>query len=236
MASISDQKRFYNSEWSIEDRSYPNPYQLKRALAIFNAIAAMKRLRPSICELGAGTGWLTAMLGVIGDAVGIELSDVAVQAARTRFGHVQFECADVLDWDYPREAFDVAISHEVIEHVDDQQRYVDVAYGLLKPGGRLVLTTPNAKAVAAMDPEKRSHQPNEFVLTAQQLRQLLKSRFRRVRVGTLILGGASHGVFRVVNSVRMHRLLSAARLYDAFELTALRAGLGLHLVAVADKI
>lgn len=236
MPSIHEQVAYYNQEWAIEDRAYPNPWQLARALAILIAIAELRRQRPSICELGAGTGWLAAMLGAIGDTDGIELSDVAVRAARERYPHVRFECADVLHWQYPRAAYDIAVSHEVLEHVDDQQRYVDVAFDVLKPGGRLILTTPNANAVAAMPPHVRSHQPNELVLTAPELNRLLERRFAKVRVGSLILGYESNGIYRAVNSARLHRMLEKIRLKKPFEAAALRAMFGLHLIAVADKL
>jgi hypothetical protein len=50
----------------------------------------------------------------------------------------------------------------VIEHVEEQARYVEVAYNLLKPGGRLILTSPNSHAVAAMPPQSQSHQPTNI--------------------------------------------------------------------------
>ncbi|MBV8432796.1 MAG: class I SAM-dependent methyltransferase [Candidatus Eremiobacteraeota bacterium] len=236
MTSIKEQVDYYNREWSIDERSYPNAWQLQRAIAILREIAAARVVRPAICELGAGTGWLTAMLGAVGDTLGVELSNVAVEAARRRFPHVRFTCADVTTWEYPQEAFDVAVSHEVIEHVDDQQAYVDAAHGLLKRGGRLILTTPNASAVEKMRPEARSHQPNENVLTARQLRTLLQTRFANVRVRTLILGGATRGIYRVLNAQRVHRAFHRAGLFARYEGLACRAGLGLHLLATADKV
>ncbi|MBV8374746.1 MAG: class I SAM-dependent methyltransferase [Candidatus Eremiobacteraeota bacterium] len=227
---------YYNREWSIAERSYPGPRQLQRCIAILREIAALRLQRPSICELGSGTGWLTAMLGNIGDALGVDLSSVAVEAASRRFSHVRFVCADVLRWDYPPEEFDIAVSHEVIEHVDDQARYVDVAWGILKAGGRLVLTTPNLTVGKHAKIEVRSHQPNEHWLTAPQLRGLLLRRFRNVRVRTIILGGATQGIYRIVNAQRVHHLLRRFNLYDAYEEAAARAGMGLHLIATADKV
>jgi SAM-dependent methyltransferase len=233
--SIHEQIAYYNAEWAKDERAYPNPWQLERALAVLEAIAELNRHRPQICELGAGTGWLSAMLGAIGDTTGVELSDVAVEKARARFPHVRFECADVLHWEYPRLRFDIAVSHEVIEHVDDQARYVDVAFDVLKPGGRLVLTTPNARAVAAMPAQARSNQPNEYLLDAAQLERLLERRFARVRIGSAILGGANAGIYRAINSSRLRRLLRRAGLAAAFERIARRMNFGLHLIAVADK-
>ncbi len=44
---------------------------------------------------------------------------------------------------YPEGSFDVVLSHEVIEHVNDDRRAVQEAVRVLRPGGRLVLFCPN---------------------------------------------------------------------------------------------
>ena len=226
---------YYNTEWSIAERSYANVLQLTRAIAILTALSEAGISNPKICELGSGTGWLASMLGSIGDTLGVELSDVAVRRARERYAHVAFECADVLNWNYPRERFDVAISHEVIEHVADQRRYVDVAYEILKPGGLFVLTTPNARTVQAMPPEMRSNQPREDVLTHAQLSALVRERFANVRVRSILLRGGQRGIYRVVHSERLQGMLATVGLRGAFVNFALRANFGLHLIATAQK-
>ncbi|MFN2460044.1 MAG: class I SAM-dependent methyltransferase [Candidatus Velthaea sp.] len=226
---------YYNEEWSKEERFFANAWQLTRAAAILRAIADARLTRPAICELGSGTGWLTSILGSVGDATGVELSTVAVEKARARYQHVDFVCADALTWDHPRHVFDVVVSHESIEHVDDQQRYVDLCCGLLKPGGLLVLTTPNARTVAAIPAALRSHQPHENIMTAAQLRRLLRTHFPDIRITTSILAGGTSGVYRLVSSVRLRKVVRRLRLESAFDALALRAGFGLHLIAIARK-
>jgi SAM-dependent methyltransferase len=44
---------------------------------------------------------------------------------------------------YPAESFDLALSHEVIEHVANDRRAITEMVRVLKPGGRLVLFAPN---------------------------------------------------------------------------------------------
>ena len=239
--SLQSQIEYYNAEWSGTDRLYANSLQLTRTVEILHEMLGIGFERtgatqPVICDLGAGTGWLTAILGCVGDSLGVELSDVAVESARKRFSHVRFECADVVHWDYPRSTFDIVVSHEVIEHIEDQQRYVDVACGLLKPGGWLILTTPNARAVYATPPELRSRQPIENVLSAAELRRLLETRFGNVCLRSTILGGGREGLYRVVNSRKLHALLGMAGFDRVFTTLALAMGYGLHLVARAQKL
>jgi 2-polyprenyl-3-methyl-5-hydroxy-6-metoxy-1,4-benzoquinol methylase len=44
----------------------------------------------------------------------------------------------------PREAFDVVIAGELIEHVQNVGRFLGASAGLLRPEGQLIITTPNA--------------------------------------------------------------------------------------------
>lgn len=235
------QVEYYNAEWSIEGRLHANSMQLRRSIEILRELLSTGVVRtgvvpPKICDLGSGTGWLSAMLGCVGEVLGVELSDAAVQNARKRFPYVQFECADIVrGWDYPRSSFDVVVSHEVIEHIEDQRRYIDVAYDALKPGGWLILTTPNARTVNATPADQRSNQPIENVLTIPQLRRMLEARFNNVVIRTTILSGATKGVYRVVNSAKVHGLLRRVGLDSLFTALALQAGYGLHLVARAQK-
>lgn len=232
---IQGQVAYYNHEWSIADRRYPNLNQLTRAIAILQELLETHVSQPRICELGAGTGWLTSLLGSIGETLGVELSNVAVETAQKRYGHVAFECADITHWQGHDSQFDVAVSHEVIEHIEDQCAYLDVAHDVLRPGGFLILTTPNARTVRATPEAHRSHQPIENILTCGDLALLLRKRFEDVHIRSVLLTGANAGLYRVINSARFHAMLASVGLKRVFVAAALRANYGLHLVARARK-
>ncbi|MBX7229155.1 MAG: class I SAM-dependent methyltransferase [Burkholderiaceae bacterium] len=97
-----------------------------------------------ILEIGSGLGYMTFALRKAGfDARGIDLSRVAVENAIKRFGPF-YEQADLRDWSlrYPQ-TYDVVLMAELIEHVPEPGNLIQLAAQLLKPTGKLVITTPN---------------------------------------------------------------------------------------------
>lgn len=236
MSDIELQREYYNARW--HDFEFANTLKLARCIAILQSIHSLGLREPHIIDLGCGSGWLTAVLGHFGPAVGVDLSDEAVKAAVGRYPHVSFVQADIFNWDYPREQFDVVVSQEVIEHVEDQEGFLQIAYELLRDEGYLILTTPNARTFYAMTAQTRnswSNQPIENWLTVPQLKRLLTPRFSVLQIRTIIPGHGVRGIYRVVNSVRLNRLLKQVRLNCWFDQVRLGFGYGLHIVALAQK-
>jgi 2-polyprenyl-3-methyl-5-hydroxy-6-metoxy-1,4-benzoquinol methylase len=81
-------------------------------------------------EIAASHGW---------QAWGVDPSHWAVARARTRGLHVKQGTLETAD--LPEAAFDVVTMWDVVEHVPDPRRTLDRAYGLLRPGGLLVVHT-----------------------------------------------------------------------------------------------
>lgn len=75
------------------------------------------------------------------DLVGIDLDETAVEMLRAK-GH-DIRVGDARDFDLGRK-FEVVFAGEVIEHIDDVRGFLQSVRRHLLPGGRLVLTTPNA--------------------------------------------------------------------------------------------
>jgi SAM-dependent methyltransferase len=79
-------------------------------------------------------------------------------------------------------AFDVIVSFETIEHVtpDVQARFLDEARRLLRPGGLLIVSTPNR---AAYSEKQHYHNPYHFhEFAGDEFRAFLGSAFPNVRV------------------------------------------------------
>jgi 2-polyprenyl-3-methyl-5-hydroxy-6-metoxy-1,4-benzoquinol methylase len=86
--------------------------------------------------------WLHGLITTeVPDVVGIDLNEPTLDKLRAD-GYL-VELADARNFDLGRQ-FDVVFAGELIEHLDDVRGFVQSARRHLVPGGRLVLTTPNA--------------------------------------------------------------------------------------------
>ncbi len=113
-------------------------------------IASYKRLSPDIqvLDIGCGEGGVLRAFGEIGcTGVGIDLNPHAIELARaftqTEGLHtrVRFQIQNVYDLD-PKEAFDVIIFKDSIEHIPNQAQVLAQVRRYLKPDGLVFLGFP----------------------------------------------------------------------------------------------
>lgn len=96
----------------------------------------------TVIEVGCGTGALVSELNDISDEVfGCDISRERLSVAKKRMTNV-FEASGA-DLPVETSSVDVAISIEVIEHVQDSQSILEKFYRVLKQDGVLYLKTPN---------------------------------------------------------------------------------------------
>ncbi len=104
----------------------------------------------SILDLGCGPGtFLGQFSSGFQRGLGIDLSQAQIDYCRSTYGsdRLHFEKADIATFN-SSELFDAIISIEVIEHLpaEETQDFLGSILRLLKPGGVLVLTTPNYRS------------------------------------------------------------------------------------------
>jgi ubiquinone/menaquinone biosynthesis C-methylase UbiE len=101
-----------------------------------------------VLDCGCGTGYSLAHIASLypaADLVGIDPDAGAIDYASKRYPSMQYVVMNGLDLTFPTASFDIVLSFEVLEHLTrgEQQRYLNEMTRVLRPGGTLVLSTPN---------------------------------------------------------------------------------------------
>jgi SAM-dependent methyltransferase len=104
--------------------------------------AAGERIRGRILENGCGVGMYVEHLAPFGGTViGLEYDFERASEARTHSPHIFNAAGEFIP--LPAGTFDLILSHEVIEHVQDDRSAICEMIRVLKPGGRAVIFCPN---------------------------------------------------------------------------------------------
>lgn len=118
-------------------------YDVFRRATLIRKHLKNEALGKSCLEVGCGTGKIS---GAIADIVGtLTVSDISEKLAREvgERMNVSWMQQDACALNIPDNSFDVVISSECIEHVPDPEKALREMVRVLKPGGLLVVTTPN---------------------------------------------------------------------------------------------
>lgn len=94
-----------------------------------------------ILDAGCGSGRFMVELAQLGSVTGVELSETSVALARERqLGEVV--AGSVLEMPFADDSFDLAVSLDVIEHLEDDLAALRELRRVVAPGGALLVTVP----------------------------------------------------------------------------------------------
>jgi len=139
-----------------------------------------------VLDAGCGEGYGSAMLADAGGTVvGVDLEPDVVEHATVRYPRVRFQTADLLALPFPDESFDAVVSLQVIEHLQRAREFVSECARVLRPGGLLVLSTPNR---ITFSPEGIRNPFHTVEFSASELRALVETKLHVLR-----MAGTFHG-------------------------------------------
>lgn len=144
--------------------------------------AAQRSTGLAVLDLGCNNGYGTSQIAASSASViGCDVSESALSDARKRFPNIDFRRIDGLSLPFADGQFDVVISFQVIEHVDDTAVYLAEICRVLKFPGTAIFTTPNAaiRLDPGMRPWNRFH-VREY--RAHELSQTLRETFVEVNL------------------------------------------------------
>lgn len=110
-----------------------------------------------ILDMPCGRGFYLNMFRYVSDCrmVGAELDTEVIEKARHNVGHLPrmiLNQANIYALPYPDNTFDAVILSEILEHIDDDVAGLKEILRVLKPGGVVAITVPNANYPFWWDP------------------------------------------------------------------------------------
>jgi len=127
-----------------------NPFECPLTLGFFyrEKMRAIHRIAPDgpfdhVLEVGGGRSGLTRLLYPDGTVINLDIDASFADAPCNRQEGVRFICGDATTLAFDDSVFDAVTMFDVLEHIPDHERAVDEALRVLKPGGHMLLSTPN---------------------------------------------------------------------------------------------
>jgi ubiquinone/menaquinone biosynthesis C-methylase UbiE len=111
--------------------------------------------------------------------VAVDVSHEALEHARTHYQlpNIEFRHADLSQrLQLPGQSCDAIVSFETIEHVRNQQLMMSEFHRVLKPGGKLIVSSPDREIISG-----KAHEVNEFhvaELSKNEFVDLIDGHFR----------------------------------------------------------
>jgi SAM-dependent methyltransferase len=127
--------------------------ELKRATAA-EYIQQLKRydgnLSGRLLEVGSGSGDFLVVAAENGfDVTGVEYSADACATARARLPKGEVIKGELQEQTFAENSFDVCVMFDVIEHVRNPAKTLQIIHRLLKPGGVICIATPSTDSWSA---------------------------------------------------------------------------------------
>ena len=130
----------------------------------------------TVVDVGCGAGDLLSFLAPT-KGIGIDANPTAVQLAAARFGQYEFHQSDAAELGAADGSVDCVVSMHLIEHVTRPEQVLAAWRQALRPGGKIVITTPNARF---SHPETFDDPDHKHIFTGPELIELVGSAGFRV--------------------------------------------------------
>lgn len=131
-------------EEKISDEKYSKNDEFLRTSKFYTLSNVPRSKKLVILDVGCGTGINSEYMVKLGhNVVGVEISGVALDKYRGR-GLKGTQCNINESLPFKNGSFDMIFASEVLEHLYDTGYFLSESYRVLKPGGTLLLSTPNS--------------------------------------------------------------------------------------------
>ena len=137
-----------------------------------------------VLDIACGTGFGTDIIAgqTTGKVIGGDIAAEAIEECRSHWTkpNLEFRVLDGTRLDFPDHYFDKIVSFETIEHTGQYREMVAEFARVLKPGGQLILSTPNREVMSPDGNIVNPYHIQEF--TYDELKQILENSFPSVQL------------------------------------------------------
>jgi len=145
-------------------------YVFQRSVLAYHRAAEL--VEGDILEIGTGSGYGVEVIAP--KATRFISIDKELPATPLQLGNVEYYDMEVPPIDFENCSFDSVVSFQVIEHIEEDIDFVREVARVLRPGGKFVVSTPNAPMSLTRNP----WHVREY--NADELRNLLECHFSKV--------------------------------------------------------
>jgi len=131
-----------------------------------------------VLEVGCGEGRGVELIAPTADSfTGIDKIQQVIDNLKASFPQGDFQQMVIPPFSgLANNTYDVVVSFQVIEHIENDRKYLDEIHRVLKPGGKALITTPNIKMSLSRNP----WHIREY--TAKGLKNLARKIFSKVEM------------------------------------------------------
>jgi len=118
-------------------------YWFRRHEVVYQRLAQRCAGR-DVLEAGCGEGYGADLLADVATRViGLDYDEQTVAHVRARYPRIDMRHGNLAELPLPAGEVDVVVNFQVIEHLWDQAQFVTECHRVLRPGGVLLMSTPN---------------------------------------------------------------------------------------------
>lgn len=184
-------------------------YVYQRSLLAY--LESAKIIHGNVLELGSGSGYGQEVIGkkcteflTVDKYVSTAVQEISYKMKHVTFLKLKFPPLKGIPSNY----FDYVISFQVIEHIENDNLFVQEVHRVLKPGGKFIVTTPNKEMSLTRNP----YHVREY--TDVQLNDLLSKEFYKIQMFG-VFGNEKVFQYYLKNKESVQKILK----YDVFNLS-----------------
>lgn len=219
---------------------------LKRILKSLNNHSSLK-----ILDTGSCTGYNLHLLNKYGKAYGVDVEKKAVEYCKKRGLKRMTLLKNGMKLPFQNNSFDVITCLDVLEHIEEDEKYLHELYRVLKPKGKLIIFVPAIKLLWSQLDVKSHHQTRYTISTLKNKIRKTKFLLKEIKYFNYILfwpmlpvrliqklpffKSNEFGSELIVNNKLINKLLFYIFAFDVWSTKWFSPPVGVSIFLIAEK-